>query len=318
MRVTVIKSFPFSVDGFNQLHAAAGPEPQEIPDALVPSLIADGYVCPDGHPPVAMTAHRRKAIVDRVIVQFRAHLETLTDDELLEWSNRADRQDRADAESDDEEDDEADDDFLLGSSVLGAIVEVGALRVLLGGVVAASHAESGLDTEAWNDLAEADREARLAATIARLAQSHEAAAAELPTETILPELKAGAPAINSPAVVLPPEDPAAPLGHGEGQPVEIPADWKALHWKQRVALAKALGWTDGDPTAEQADGWISDRLVHREREKPLDELGGLSLREVHAELTTLGVEWEAEASPADLLALLEAKKADKPAADGAE
>lgn len=93
--------------------------------------------------------------------------------------------------------------------------------------------------------------------------------------------------------------------------VEIHADWQSLQWKKRVALAKKLGWVDGEPTTEQADGWIADILVQRERALPRDDLNGLSLQEVHAALTAAGLEWDAETSPTDLLALYDLAQADK-------
>lgn len=85
---------------------------------------------------------------------------------------------------------------------------------------------------------------------------------------------------------------------------EIPADWKSKHWKQRVALAKTLGWVDGEPTTEQADGWIADVIEHRRREVPQEALGGLSIREAHDKLTKAGAEWEAGATVQDLAELL--------------
>lgn len=90
----------------------------------------------------------------------------------------------------------------------------------------------------------------------------------------------------------------------EEVPTGIPHDWKKQHWKQRVALAKAVGWVDGEPTTEQADGWISDIIEHRAREVPQEALGGLSIREAHDKLTKAGVEWEAGATVADLAELL--------------
>lgn len=111
---------------------------------------------------------------------------------------------------------------------------------------------------------------------------------------------------HAPYGIVAPKPPVAP----SAVVTEIPADWQAKHWKQRVALAKQLGWVDGEPTTEQADGWISDILTHREPDVPLDDLGGLTLREIHADLTAAGVEWEADATPADLLALLAMAKGE--------
>lgn len=90
----------------------------------------------------------------------------------------------------------------------------------------------------------------------------------------------------------------------EEVPIGIPHDWKKLHWKQRVVLAKDLGWVDGEPTTEQADGWISDIIEHRRREVPQEALGGLSIREAHDKLTKAGVEWDAGATVEDLAELL--------------
>jgi len=55
---------------------------------------------------------------------------------------------------------------LLGSSLLPSLVEIAqGLTVQLGAIVARAHKESALDVEAWNDLPEEDREARLAAVV---------------------------------------------------------------------------------------------------------------------------------------------------------
>lgn len=218
MLVTVIKSFPYSTNGIDQHQAVASVKPQEIPSVLVQGLIADGYVCPEGHDPVAMTPHRRKALIDRVTYLFRADMEALTDEQLLQTAESAERQTRAASDAD-----AADDQ--------------------------AGPAQGGQET-------------------------------------------------NQPPVA-------------DDAPALIPDDWRSKHWKQRVALAKALGWVDGEPTTEQADGWISDILVHRERAAPREDLGGLSLQEVHAALTVAGVEWDADTSPADLLELYELAKAEK-------
>lgn len=130
------------------------------------------------------------------------------------------------------------DDTLYGSSVLDAIVTIGDLRVQLGGVVRASFTESGLSVQAWNDLPEADREGRLAATIERLTQSPEAAAAEIDPATVMPPLNAAA-------------------------QVEIADGWKDLHWTKRVAMAQAIADSDETLTAEQANGVITAELARR-------------------------------------------------------
>lgn len=51
--------------------------------------------------------------------------------------------------------------------------------------------------------------------------------------------------------------------------VEIPSDWKALHWKQRVALAEKLNGdatltpADGQSQTEAADAVIADEVARR-------------------------------------------------------
>lgn len=137
-----------------------------------------------------------------------------------------------------------------------------------------------------------------------------------------------APIVPVPAFIAPKRD--------EG-PVAIPAGWRDLKWSrpnaegltlrglassvsstaitnsdqavaaiegELVSRAKAAGWVDGEPTAEQAEGWLSDVAEHRRRDEPQEALGGLSIREAHDKLTKAGVEWEAGATPEDLAELL--------------
>lgn len=53
------------------------------------------------------------------------------------------------------------------------------------------------------------------------------------------------------------------LSNAMPQAATIPADWADQPADDRIALAKALGWV-GDPTTEEADDWIRDRVRHRE------------------------------------------------------
>ena len=93
MLVTVIRPFPFSRDGRTTQHAEVSPEPQEVPDAMVPGLVAEGYLeQPEGLPLIPMSAGRRKAIIDRVTELFRAHMEALSDEQLTETLAIAERQ----------------------------------------------------------------------------------------------------------------------------------------------------------------------------------------------------------------------------------
>ncbi|MFZ5669122.1 MAG: hypothetical protein ACOY4K_06485 [Pseudomonadota bacterium] len=129
--------------------------------------------------------------------------------------------------------------FLLGSSVLEAILEVGERKVQLGGLVVASQKESGLSVADWNALPEADREAKLAATLERLRADPAAAEAEI-----------------DPASVLPQEQTDETGGE-----VTIPEGWADLHWTQRVKLARAIA--EGDYNAEAADKVITEELARR-------------------------------------------------------
>lgn len=93
MLVTVIRPFPFSRNGLKQEQAVPSMEPQDIPDALVPGLVAEGYLAqPEGLPPIAMSAGRRKVMVDCATELFRAHMEALSDEQLTETLASAERQ----------------------------------------------------------------------------------------------------------------------------------------------------------------------------------------------------------------------------------
>lgn len=92
MLVTVIHPFPFSRDGRTTEHAVASSEPQDIPDALVPGLVAEGYIeQPESLPPFPFSAGRRRVMVDRITELFRAHMEALSDEQLTETLASAER-----------------------------------------------------------------------------------------------------------------------------------------------------------------------------------------------------------------------------------
>lgn len=86
-------------------------------------------------------------------------------------------------------------DTLYGSSVLPAIVEVGGYQVQLGGIVSAAFSafDESLPAElsapdavkAWNDLEEADREAKLAAIVEKLTEDPEQVEALVPPANIV-------------------------------------------------------------------------------------------------------------------------------------
>ncbi|MBI5940663.1 MAG: hypothetical protein HY859_09575 [Caulobacterales bacterium] len=140
---------------------------------------------------------------------------------------------------------ESEPDFLLGSSDLPAIVEVGALRVQLGGLVVASQRESGLSVADWNAEDEPTREGRLQATLNRLAADPGAAAAEIDAASIVPAVESSDADETNPTVV------------------DIPADWKDAHWTQRVKLAKAIQPDAGDINTEAADKIVAAEVERR-------------------------------------------------------
>lgn len=93
MKVTVLKGFPYSIDprGLEILQAAPGE--LDLPEDMVPGLVSEGYIAqPEDMPPVAISAGRRKVIIDRVTELFRAHMEALSDEQLTETLGHAERQ----------------------------------------------------------------------------------------------------------------------------------------------------------------------------------------------------------------------------------
>jgi hypothetical protein len=292
MLVNVIKTFPYSEDprGLEIRHAELGE--REIPDSIVAGLVSEGYIeQPEDMEPVPFATQRRKLIVDRVVGLFRAHLETVCDDELLHIERSAERQAADEAERKahqaSEADDRAEAEFNLeGLAGLGEM-DLSAAELF---DVMYRNPTSG-EQLADKGLTREDADARAKA----LAEMDEPAA----DIQIVAHVEQAA------------DDDGGYIVPPAVETVAIPDGWQSLHHKTRGALAKKLGWVDGEPTAEQANGWIADILVHRERAAPREDLGGLSLQEVHATLTAAGVEWDADTSPADLLALYELAKAEK-------
>lgn len=79
-------------------------------------------------------------------------------------------------------------DTLLGSSVLPAVVEIGELKVQLGGLVLAACRMSLRTTDEWNALSEPDREAELAKAIEALSADPELAKAQIDPASIVPDV----------------------------------------------------------------------------------------------------------------------------------
>lgn len=66
--------------------------------------------------------------------------------------------------------------------------------------------------------------------------------------------------LNTDHEVVPDDAPAEPP-HADNQP-NIPANWQAMHWKQQVKLAKALG-REGEPSGEEAKAFIALKIDER-------------------------------------------------------
>jgi len=95
MRVNVIRAFPLARDGLTTAMIETGE--QDVPDHLVEGLIGDGYICGDGHAPVALSAARRSAIIDSLLASMEAHLEAASDSDLLEGLRRLEEMKKAEA-----------------------------------------------------------------------------------------------------------------------------------------------------------------------------------------------------------------------------
>jgi len=99
-------------------------------------------------------------------------------------------------------------------------------------------------------------------------------------------------------------------------PVVIPADWQAAHWKTRVALAKAIDTTVGDIKNEEAIAIIEAELKNRALDAPQEDAGGLTIRELHADIAGLGLDVDPTMGPADLLALRDLHREERAKLDG--
>ena len=107
----------------------------------------------------------------------------------------------------------------------------------------------------------------------------------------------------------------APIIKTVGQPgaVVIPDDWQDLGWQKLRSLASSVSTTP-IKNSEEAKAAISPELARRaEAVDPLDvpqaDALGLTLRELHADLTALGVGWDAETSPAEKLRMRDEARA---------
>lgn len=91
--------------------------------------------------------------------------------------------------------------------------------------------------------------------------------------------------------------------------VVIPDGWQSLHWKKVRALANAISPAPVKNSDEAAEVITAELARRAAVDAPVDPLDvpqptacGLTLRELHADLTALGVQWAPDASPAQLLA----------------
>ena len=90
-------------------------------------------------------------------------------------------------------------------------------------------------------------------------------------------------------------------------PVVIPDDWSSLHWKARVALAKRL---DASVTNDaEAKAVIAAELARRDLDQPIEAVGGLTMRELRADIAGLGLDVDPTMGSAELLAIRDAARA---------
>lgn len=231
MLVKATATFPYAHDGLN-VRFVHEDEEFECRDDLAPGLSGAGKIDGAPHGLPLLDEHRRASIIEKLVAAVRAEFAELDDERLMDMSYSLDREmaQRADDADDDADEDEDEDaglpTYLLGSSVLPAVVMIGDARVQLGGLVVAAAKMSGHDTESWNALPDADREALLQTAIEKLSADPAVLAATI-----------------DPATILPPEPPA---------PVEIPDDWATLHHTKQVALAKTL-----DPAVTNKAGAVA-------------------------------------------------------------
>jgi hypothetical protein len=251
MRVRVLKQFPYSENGRHTVILRPSDDPEdhvEVRDDLAAGLSAEGFIDGAEHGLPLLSAGRRASMIDKILELGRRHFERLSDERLLAEFEHAERYA---AQPDEDEDDQSPSledlraavaqmrgidatdapvDFLHGSSVLPAIIDVGGRQVQLGGLVVAAARMSGHSTETWNALSEGDREAHLAKALEVLRADPALAAQEIdPSSILLAENKdAGAsPEVGQPVQI-------------DGR-VEIPTDWEGLHHVKLIAIAKALG-----------------------------------------------------------------------------
>lgn len=99
--------------------------------------------------------------------------------------------------------------------------------------------------------------------------------------------------------------------------VVIPDDWEGLPWPKLRGLASQVS-AEPIKNGEEARAAVRAELDRRKATAavdPLDEpqpdAGGLTLRELHADLTALDVAWEPTDTPADLLTLRDLARAEK-------
>jgi hypothetical protein len=106
-----------------------------------------------------------------------------------------------------------------------------------------------------------------------------------------------------PLIAVPPPKTDVDAGN-----VAIPDDWAGLAWPKLRALASSVSAAPiinsaGARAAIEAE--LARRVVDilDPLDRPIDEVGGLTLRQLHADIAGLGLDVDPTMSPADLLAL---------------
>lgn len=107
------------------------------------------------------------------------------------------------------------------------------------------------------------------------------------------------------APVGPGKGVTAPVVHTSDDPftVTIPDDWESLNWQKLRSLASSVS-SEPIKNSDEAKAAINAELKRRWLDAPNEDAGGLTHRELNADLTELGIEID----PADTAAQKLAKR----------
>lgn len=122
--------------------------------------------------------------------------------------------------------------------------------------------------------------------------------------------------------VSPPADPEAQFPVDPAEQPLIPADWRNLPWTQpdeRGLTLKGLASQVSENTIRSKDDAVAaiEDYLAGGLDKPLADAGGLTRRQLNADLEALGLDIEADEAPADTVARI-AEKRQSEADDGSD